>query len=344
MTLAVWRFCTQNLMLRGLALASARTSTLVAVAFSRQMHAFRVVRTERWSRFSCTVHKAVSHVRISWLLTVNNEHDYSLSHLAQINRRQLWSHTVAIGSSPPLAYCIIFVVISDEGMIYIFAYVFVTVTVLCLCAHALLPQPAPHWLAANSPSQFHLFAVMWLSHVTTAVCEWWVWILFTSQVRRCWTKINSAANFGEKLSSVFMQCVGCEWYDRQRLWVALWHCQELSNKQYAQHSQCKFWVLRQLTPAISSCPPPFLRRQQSVPWVLSTKHCAPTCEPLATATSYYCWWHSRSLYYVKNGAVIKSKQTSTSSVVGPPCHMPHARRHAPGQTSALGTFIYKLLL
>jgi len=58
------------------------------------------------------------------------------------------------------------------------------------------------------------------------------------------------------------------------LFATLWHCRELSGKRYAHRLQFEFWLLWQLTPAVTDRLLPVLRCQQSVPSVPSTTPCA----------------------------------------------------------------------
>jgi len=118
---------------------------------------------------------------------------------------------------------------------------------------------------------------MTISHVTAAEFKLRARFLDTFQVRRCWIKIDSAVNLGKTLSSEFVQCVCCEWYNWRRplsrsavLFTTLWHCRKLSDERYAHHIQFEFWLLRRLTPAVTDRPPTVLQRQQSVPSVSST--------------------------------------------------------------------------
>jgi len=143
-----------------------------------------------------------------------------------------------------------------------------------------------------------------VGHVTAAVFEQCARVLVTSQVRRCWIKIDSAVNFRGKSSSVFMQC---------RLWVirltktvsrsavlfaTLWDCRELSDDTLAtvsESSGCYDNNWRRPSPTVRrpsyDASSPFRRCRLA--------RCVLTCETLAAAASYYCWWHSRSLYYVR---------------------------------------------
>jgi len=76
--------------------------------------------------------------------------------------------------------------------------------------------------------------------------------------------------------------VCCGWYDWRRplsrstvLFATLRHCRELSDERYAHHIQFEFWLLGRLKPAVTDRLPFALRRQQSVPSVLSsTTPCA----------------------------------------------------------------------
>jgi len=103
--------------------------------------------------------------------------------------------------------------------------------------------------------------------------------LLSKNRQRCefWREVTQSTHC---MNTEFMQCV--LWVIRLTKTVSwsavliatLWHCRELSDERYAHHSQCDFWVLQRLTPAVTDRPPPVLRRHQSVSSVPSTTPCA----------------------------------------------------------------------
>jgi len=104
--------------------------------------------------------------------------------------------------------------------------------------------------------------------------------LNTLQVGRCWIKIKSAVNLGEKLSSEFVQCV--LWVIRltktvESICCAVCHTVTLPRAVWwtvcSPHS-VEFWQLWRLTPAITDRLPPVLSCQQTVLSVRSTTPCA----------------------------------------------------------------------
>jgi len=123
-------------------------------------------------------------------------------------------------------------------------------------------RPVPHWPAAD-----------WLTQFSTCLlsCD------CGSRVRRCvgMVSVISGHFSSQTLLNGDRQC--CElWRDAELrvvqrvLWViwltktlsrsvvlfaTLWHCRELSDERYARHSQCKFWMLWQLTPAVTVARP-----------------------------------------------------------------------------------------
>jgi len=122
---------------------------------------------------------------------------------------------VVIGSSPILAYCAIFIVMSS-GVVDLHICICISTShCLYLCTHTLRAAAALPWPAALPPTQFSgsvdLFSPvcyrMTKRHVTAAVFKLEARYLDTFQVRRCWKKIDSAVNLGETPSSEFVHCV-----------------------------------------------------------------------------------------------------------------------------------------
>jgi len=88
-------------------------------------------------------------------------------------------------------------------------------------------------------------------------------------------------------------------------WVVLlcifatqWHCRELSDERYADHSQFKYWLQQRLTPGITDRSPLVLRRQQSVLSLSSTCHDASAALRLLLVASYVFLVTFSVLYYV----------------------------------------------
>jgi len=90
-------------------------------------------------------------------------------------------------------------------------------------------------------------------------------------VRRCWIKVDSAVNLGEK-------------YYRSK---TLWHCRELSDKRCAHQS---VQVLDAMTTDAGRHRPSYYV-SSPFRWCHVPRR-VPKWQPLAAASSYYCWWHS----------------------------------------------------
>jgi len=187
---------------------------------------------------------------------------------------------VAIGLSPPLAYCSIFSVIFSDVVICIFAYVCTAGTPQLHLHRPPTPRHLPCW-------PVYLFTTWPEATWQFAVLKTIAWTLLF-HIRLCWVKIDSAVSLGQIPNLEFVQCVlwGIVW----RLvvsgsespsnttgkvmvlvrWVillffaTLWHCRELSDKRFADPTQFKYWLLWQLTPGITDCSLPILRCQQSI--------------------------------------------------------------------------------
>jgi len=133
-----------------------------------------------------------------------------------------------------------------------------------------------------------LVSVMWLW--VTWPPLWVTWpplcansareFMFTPQVRRCWVSKD-------------WQC--CELWREVKLGAhAVWAVSDMTDNDrestyctvchtvtlprtvrqwYVHHSQCQFGLLRQLTPAVTDCPSPVLRCQQSIPSVPPATPC-----------------------------------------------------------------------
>jgi len=85
--------------------------------------------------------------------------------------------TVAIGSSPPLAYCTIFITVSSEGVDLHICICICTSHCLCHVRIGCMPPPL-HGISrplTQFPTWFHLFAVVWL---------WVTWPLLCSNCGR----------------------------------------------------------------------------------------------------------------------------------------------------------------
>jgi len=135
------------------------------------------------------------------------------------------------------------------------------------------------------------------SHLTAAVLKLGARFLDTFQVRRCWTKIDSAVNLGEMPSSEFVQSV---------LWVirllktvelsccavaTLWHWREMSDERCAHHIQFEFWLLWRCPSYDASRP--FWRCR-----LLCSCSNASAAQRLLIAASYICLVTFSVLYYV----------------------------------------------
>jgi len=152
-----------------------------------------------------------------------------------------------------LAYCAIFYHNVQWGRRFTYLHMHLSQSLFVL-VYAYAARRSCAAIAGRRPSfrpGFTCLLSFDCGHVTTAVFELRARFLYTSQVRRCLIKIDSAVNLGETPSSEFVQCV--LWVIRLTktvsrsavLFATVCHCRELSDKRYAHHiqlsSEC-FWL------------------------------------------------------------------------------------------------------
>jgi len=119
---------------------------------------------------------------------------------------------VATSFSPPLA-CLLHYFYHNiqwgRWFTYLHMYSCQLAYCLYLCAHALHATAARHWPAADPVSDLvsPFCCRVTVGDVTAAVFKLRARFLNISHVRRCWIKIDSAVNLGQKSSSEFRQCV-----------------------------------------------------------------------------------------------------------------------------------------
>jgi len=167
---------------------------------SETMSSLRVYRSSRSASMSCIISSIVENL-------------LHPAFVCSVSRKFLT--VMVIGSSPPLAYCTIVIVMSSK-VVYLHICICIR-TSHCLypCTHRLRAAVAFPWPAAPPPTQFSgrvdLFSPacyrMTSIHVTIAVFKLKARFFDTFKVRRCWIKIDSAVNLGETPSSEFVQCV-----------------------------------------------------------------------------------------------------------------------------------------